>query len=125
MSETFELQVDFQFEAAHRLPNVPDGHKCRRLHGHSFCATVTVQGPLHAELGWVMDYSDIRNTVEPVRRQLDHYYLNEVEGLGNPTSEAIAGWIWDRLAHDLVGLVSVSVAETCTARCTYRGEGTA
>ena len=80
---------------------------------------------MHAELGWVMDYSDIRNMIEPVRQQLDHHYLNEVEGLGNPTSEAIARWIWVRLVPDLVGLVSVSVAETCTARCTYRGEGTA
>lgn len=123
VSGTAELQCDFRFEAAHRLPNVPQEHKCRRLHGHSYLVTVHVRGPLDPELGWVIDYADIRRATEPVRARLDHYYLNEIEGLENPTSEILAQWIWDRLEPTLTGLTAVTVSETCTARCTVRGGG--
>ena len=88
---------EFGFEAAHRLPNVPEGHKCARLHGHSFRVEVHVAGPVDPTLGWVVDFADIRDAFEPIHDALDHRYLNEVEGLENPTSENLAVWIWDRL----------------------------
>lgn len=116
-----EVFTEIRFESAHRLPNVAEGHKCARLHGHSYRVQVTVAGALHPELGWVVDFADVRAACEPVREALDHRYLNEVPGLENPTSEVLAAWIWDRLAPDLPGLAAVTVRETCTSGCTYRG----
>ena len=116
-----EIFREFTFEAAHRLPHVPQGHKCARLHGHSYRVTVHVEGPVESDTGWVMDFGDLKTAFEPVRKQLDHYYLNEIEGLDNPTSEILAAWIWDRLDPALPGLSAVTVRETCTSGCTYRG----
>jgi 6-pyruvoyltetrahydropterin/6-carboxytetrahydropterin synthase len=113
--------VEIGFESAHRLPNVPAEHKCARLHGHSFRVEVHVAGDLDPVLGWVLDFADLRAACEPVRAALDHRYLNEVEGLENPTSEVVAAWIWDRLAPHLPGLVEVVVRETCTSGVRYRG----
>lgn len=117
-----ELRKTFQFEAAHHLPQLPEDHKCRRLHGHSFQVDVVVDGPCDPQLGWVMDYAEISQAFKPLWEQLDHHYLNEIEGLENPTSEHVALWIWDRLRATLPLLKEVVVAETCTARCVYRGE---
>jgi 6-pyruvoyltetrahydropterin/6-carboxytetrahydropterin synthase len=117
-----ELRKTFQFEAAHLLPHLPQSHKCRRLHGHSFKAEIVVAGACDPKLGWLMDYADIGNAFKPLWEQLDHRYLNEVAGLENPTSENIALWIWNRLHSRLPGLKEVVVAETCTAACVYRGE---
>src|SRR6478752_2152122 len=89
-----EIFREFTFEAAHRLPNVPEGHKCARLHGHSYRLSVHVVGPLDPEFGWVMDFGDIKQVVNPVVGELDHYYLNEIAGLENPTSEVLAKWLW-------------------------------
>lgn len=111
----------FGFEAAHRLPQVPPGHKCARIHGHSFRATVYVAGPVGADTGWVMDFADLKSAVDPFIRQLDHYYLNEIEGLENPTSENIARWLWDRLRPALPGLVRIELHETCESGCVYDG----
>ncbi len=116
-----ELRKTFQFEAAHLLPHLPESHKCRRLHGHSFQAEIVVEGEVDATLGWVMDYADISAAFRPLWEQLDHRYLNEVPGLENPTSENLAVWIWQRLKPALPQLAEVVVAETCTARCVYRG----
>ena len=96
-----EIFTEFGFESAHRLPHVPEGHKCARLHGHSFRVAVHVEGPVDPELGWVVDFADVRDACEPLREQLDHRYLNEVEGLDNPTSEHLARWIWVRLVERL------------------------
>ena len=117
-----ELRKTYQFEAAHYLPHLPEDHKCRRLHGHSFQMEVVVVGECDPKLGWVMDYADITKVVKPVWEQLDHNYLNEIEGLENPTSENLAAWLWARLAPSRPGLVEIVVAETCTARCVYRGD---
>ena len=117
-----ELRKSFQFEAAHRLPHVPAGHKCARLHGHSFVAEIVVRGPLDPQLGWVMDYADIKAAFRPIYERLDHHYLNELPGLENPTSENLAVWIWRELKPVLPQLSEVVVCETCTARCVYRGE---
>jgi 6-pyruvoyltetrahydropterin/6-carboxytetrahydropterin synthase len=116
-----ELRKTFQFEAAHLLPNLPQAHKCRRLHGHSFRVEIVVAGECDPKLGWLMDYADISEIFKPLWEQLDHRYLNEIIGLENPTSENIAVWIWERLKPTLPLLNEVVVAETCTARCVYRG----
>jgi len=116
-----ELRKTFQFEAAHLLPRLPKTHKCRRLHGHSFKVEIVVAGECDPKLGWVMDYAAITAAFKPVWKKLDHRYLNRVPGLANPTSEAIAVWIWKRLKPKLPLLTEVAVAETCTARCVYRG----
>lgn len=116
-----EIWKEFGFEAAHRLPHVPPGHKCARLHGHSFRVEVRVAGPLREPEGWVMDFADLTAAWRPIHDTLDHHYLNEIPGLENPTSEVLARWIWDRLAPTLPGLASVVVRETCTTGCVYRG----
>ncbi len=116
-----QLRRTFQFEAAHRLPRVAPDHKCARLHGHSFVAEVVVEGEVDPHFGWVMDYADIKAAFAPLYRQLDHHYLNDIPGLENPTSEILARWIWDRLKPSLPLLTEIVVAETCTARCVYRG----
>jgi len=116
-----ELRKTFQFEAAHLLPHLPKTHKCRRLHGHSFQVEIVIVGPCDRKLGWVMDYADIKKAFKPLWKKLDHRYLNEVAGLENPTSEAIAAWIWQRLKPKLPLLTEVVVAETCTARAVFRG----
>ena len=117
-----ELRKSFQFEAAHLLPKLPRSHKCRRLHGHSFQVELGVTGDCDPKLRWVIDYADIAQAFKPLWEKLDHRYLNEVPGLENPTSESIAIWIWSRLKPRLPLLTEVVVAETCTARCVYRGE---
>ena len=116
-----ELRKTFQFEAAHYLPNLPKEHKCHRLHGHSFKVEIVVEGECDPKLGWVIDYADISTAFKTLWEQLDHHYLNEIEGLENPTSENLALWIWERLQPKLSILTAVEVAETCTARCVYRG----
>ena len=117
-----EIFKEFTFEAAHRLPNVAPGHKCARLHGHSFRVRLHVEGPVDPVAGWVMDFGDIKTAFKPLLDRLDHYYLNEIEGLANPTSENLARWIWQRLKPELPCLSQVVVYETCTSGCVYRGE---
>jgi 6-pyruvoyltetrahydropterin/6-carboxytetrahydropterin synthase len=116
------LYKDFSFEAAHRLPNVPDGHKCARLHGHSFRVRVSVDGPVGEQSGWVMDFADLKAAFRPVHDRLDHQYLNDIAGLENPTSEMLARWIWRELQLSLRGLAEIEVRETCSTGCIYRGE---
>jgi len=113
---------EFTFEAAHRLPNVPPGHKCSRLHGHSFRVEVHVRGEIDPRTGWVMDFADITEAFRPLESQLDHNFLNEIEGLENPTSENIARWIWQKLQESLPQLHRVIVRETCTVGCSYEGD---
>ena len=119
-----EIAKTFGFEAAHLLPAVPADHKCARLHGHSFRVELRVAGAIGAESGWVMDFAALREAWAPLHDQLDHRYLNDVDGLPNPTSERIAVWIWDHLVPTLPGLVAVTVHETCTSAATYRGATT-
>lgn len=113
---------EFTFEAAHRLPHVPPGHKCSRLHGHSYHVDVQVSGPVSEPHGWVMDFGEIKEAFEPLHARLDHYCLNEIEGLENPTAENLARWIFERLRPTLPLLSKVVVRETCTARCVYSGK---
>ena len=111
----------FRIEAAHRLPNVPPGHKCARLHGHSFAVELSVSGEPGADTGWVMDFAQIKQAFQPLYDQLDHHYLNDIAGLENPTSEQLAVWIWQRLKPALPQLSCVTVHETCTSGCRYTG----
>ena len=111
----------FSIEAAHRLPNVPDGHQCARLHGHSFRVELVVSGEPDPHTGWIQDFADLKAAFQPLYLQLDHHYLNDIEGLDNPTSERLATWIWERLKPALPLLSEVVVHETCTSGCRYRG----
>jgi len=117
-----EIFKAFTLESAHRLPNVPEGHKCARVHGHSFRVEIHVRGPLDPQLGWVMDFADVKAAFEPLFLQLDHRYLNDVPGLENPTSEHLARWIWQRLQPALPQLCAVVVHETCTSGARYTGD---
>lgn len=115
------LSKSFGFEAAHWLPCFPEGHKCRRMHGHSFRVEVIVEGELDPSVGYLMDFADIRRATEPIERALDHRCLNEIDGLENPTSEMIAAWMWSRLKPSLPLLSEIVVHETCTSTCHFRG----
>lgn len=113
---------DFHFEAAHLLPNVPEGHKCGRLHGHSFMVRLELTGEVDATSGWIIDFSEVKMRFKPILARLDHHYLNEIEGLENPTSEVLAKWIWQQTKSQLPLLSAVMVKETCNAGCIYRGD---
>ncbi|UDG81500.1 6-carboxy-5,6,7,8-tetrahydropterin synthase [Candidatus Profftia lariciata] len=118
---TITLFKEFKFEAAHRLPNVTKNHKCSRLHGHSFSISIEITGAINIHTGWVMDFADIQKIFQPILKRLDHYYLNDIPGLENPTSEVLAQWIWRHLKPQLASLSAILVKETCTSGCIYRG----
>lgn len=101
-------------------PNVPEGHKCSRLHGHSFRVEVRVQGEIHDDSGMVIDFAEIKAAFAPLHDAMDHRFFNEADGLANPTSENLARWIWVRLQGQLP-LAEVVVRETCTSGVAYRG----
>ena len=115
------LVKEYRFEAAHRLPHVPEGHKCARLHGHSFKVEVSLEGPVDERSGWFIDYAELDEHWQPIYDKLDHRYLNEVVGLDNPTSENLARWLWEELKPRLPALSRVTLFETCDARCEYEG----
>lgn len=113
--------AEFTAECAHRLPNVPDGHKCGRLHGHSYHIRIEVTGPTGEATGWVIDYADIKQAFSQTLNKLDHNYLNDIPGLENPTCENIARFIWQELSPLIPWLSCVTIRETCTAGVSYRG----
>jgi len=117
----FRLTKDFYFEAAQTLPKAPAGHKCKQMHGHSFKLEVSVEGERDPETGWVYDHAKISQAMKPLMEQLDHGYLNEIEGLENPTIENMCEWFWIKLSPSLPGLAEIVVHETPTARCSFRG----
>ncbi len=119
--QNVRLVHEFRFESAHRLPKVPAGHKCQRLHGHSFRVEIAVAGPVNPDTGWFIDFDELYNAWRPLHAQLDHNYLNDIPGLENPTSEFLVKWIWDALKPALPSLDQVALWETCEARCEYRG----
>jgi len=116
-----EIFKTFTLEAAHRLPNVPAGHKCARLHGHSFRIDVHVGGEPGEQTGWILDFAELKAAFKPIFERLDHNYLNDVPGLENPTSERLAMWIWQELKPALPALTRLVVHETCTSGCVYTG----
>jgi len=116
---TVEIACEFDYEAAHWLPLVPEGHQCGRMHGHSYHLTVTIRGPVGLD-GFVIDFADVKAAVLPLVKQLDHQTLNEIDGLDNPTVENQLVWFWDRLP--IPGLFELHLRETRTNSATYRGE---
>ena len=116
------LTKDFTFEAAQTLPKAPEGHKCRRMHGHSFKVEISVEGNVDLTTGWFYDHAEISSAMKPLLHDLDHAYLNEIEGLDNPTIENMAAWFWRNLQPLCPGLCEIVIHETPTARCVYRGE---
>jgi 6-pyruvoyltetrahydropterin/6-carboxytetrahydropterin synthase len=116
-----KVTQSFRFEAAHRLPFVKDTHPCRRVHGHSYRVELQLEGPVDPDTGFVVDFFDIEAAFGPLLKRLDHYYLNEVEGLENPTAENIAVWIWDRVTRALPQLTAVRVYETPECWAEYNG----
>jgi 6-pyruvoyltetrahydropterin/6-carboxytetrahydropterin synthase len=110
----------FAFDAAHYLPNVPEGHKCGRMHGHCYRVVLGLEGPIDPELGWVQDYGELKQAFRPLLERLDHQVLNEVPGLENPTAELLAVYIYRELRPTLPLLTDVTVCESPTAEAIYR-----
>ena len=119
----FRLKRKYEFHAARKLTALIENHPCGELHGHTFSVTIKVSGKKLANEGWIMDFYDIDILYkEKIHKHLDHKYLNDIEGLSNPTTEHIAMWIWRRLETDLKGLASISVSEGNNYGCEYFGE---
>ena len=116
------LYKQFSFDSAHYLPNVPEGHKCRELHGHTYHLTVFLEGSIHKERGWVIDFTDLKKAVKPVIGMVDHKFLNDIPGLENPTSEMFAVWLWERIKPLLPELQRIELKETPTSGVIYEGD---
>ena len=116
------LTKEFRFEAAHTLPTLPEGHKCRNMHGHSFRVEVSVEGEVDMSIGWVYDHKKISMVMNPLIEELDHSYMNDIEGLESPTIELMAAWFWRKIEGDLPGLCEIVIYETPTAWCSFKGE---
>jgi 6-pyruvoyltetrahydropterin/6-carboxytetrahydropterin synthase len=116
-----KISQAFRFEAAHLLPNVAAGHRCSRLHGHSYRVELRLEGPVDPVTGFVADFFAIEAACNPLLERLDHRYLNDIEGLENPTAENIAVWIWQRTKTALPQLACVVVFETQDCFAEYDG----
>ncbi len=112
----------FTFDSAHFLPHVPDGHKCKEIHGHTYHLTIFLEGPLDPELGWVMDFGDLKKSVGAVIDRLDHKFMNEIPGLENPTCEHISMWLWNQIKPGVPQLHKIELYETPTSGAIYSGE---
>lgn len=117
-----DIFKEFTFDSAHFLPNVPVGHKCRGMHGHTYRLVVYISGELDKELGWVMDFADVKKVIDPIINQVDHKLLNEIEGLENPTCEFIAIWLWNSIKPELPAMTKIELHETPTSGVVYTGK---
>ncbi len=118
---TMEITAAFAFDAAHFMPDMPDGHPYGRMHGHSFEVEVTVRGAPDPKHGWVVDFDDLQQACRQVRGELDHRTLNEVPGLERPTLETLAAWIGARLQESVPALAEVVVRRpTLRQSCRWR-----
>jgi len=111
----------FTFDSAHSLPNVPDGHKCKAVHGHTYQLTIYIENELVENLDWVMDFAVVKSVVKPIIDIVDHKYMNDIEGLENPTCEKIAIWLWDRIKAGIPSLKKIELNETPTSGVVYKG----
>ena len=111
----------FTFDSAHFLPNVPDGHKCKAVHGHTYRLTVFLEGELDENLQWVLDFSELKKVMNPILDSVDHKLLNEIEGLENPTCEVITMWLWHKIKAKMPLLTKVELYETPTSGAVYEG----
>ena len=116
-----DIYKKFSFDSAHYLPKLPEDHKCKRMHGHTFNVEIHITGSINPEIGWIMDFAEIKTICDPVIKKLDHRVLNDIKGLDNPTSENLAKWIWDKEKPQLTGLKKIIVSETCSTGCVFRG----
>ncbi|GAB3914686.1 6-carboxytetrahydropterin synthase QueD [Mucilaginibacter boryungensis] len=116
------IYKQFTFDAAHFLPDVPEGHRCRQVHGHTYYLTIYVTGTVSTEEGWVIDFKDLKAVVKPLVDQLDHTMLNKIEGLQNPTAENVARWFWQGIQSEIPGLSRIELKETPTSGVIYEGE---
>lgn len=112
----------FSFDSAHFLPHVPEDHKCRTMHGHTYRLLVYVEGTPDERLGWVMDFAEIKKIIDPVVKMIDHQILNDIAGLENPTCEILAAWLWGKIKPQLPQLKKIEVHETPTSGVVYEGE---
>ncbi len=116
-----DLFLKFSINAARRLPNLPAEHPCSRVHGHTFDIEVHVTGRVEESSGWVLDFADLDGPIDHVKGTLDHRYLNDIDGLSNPTSEWIAIWTWKEISQRVSGLSKVVVLEGADRGCVYHG----
>lgn len=117
-----QIFKQFSFDSAHFLPNVPVGHKCRGMHGHTYRLTVYLEGPLDEKLGWVMDFAVLKQAIEPLIKSMDHTLLNNIPGLENPTCERIAIWLWEHIKPKVPLLTKIELHETLTSGVVYDGK---
>ena len=115
------LYKQFTFDAAHYLPKVPDGHKCKQMHGHTYHLTIFIEGEVLKERGWVLDFGDIKELLKPVLGVIDHALLNNIPGLENPTAELFSIWLWDKIKPLLPELKKIELKETPTSGVIYEG----
>ena len=120
--KSMEIYKEFSFDSAHYLPHVPDGHKCKNMHGHTYRLRVFIKGELDPRLGWIMDFKELKDALAPVMEQLDHKLINEIKGLENPTAEKITVWIWNTIKPLLPLLSKIELYETPTTGVIYAGE---
>ena len=113
---------NFHFDSAHFLPNVPDEHKCKEIHGHTYRMTLYFEGELDEQFGWVIDFAEIKKVVNPVIKSIDHKLLNDIEGLENPTCEVIAIWLWNKIKPKIPLLIRIELFETLTSGVVYEGK---
>jgi len=114
------ITKSFTLDAAHWLPNVPEGHKCGRLHGHTYKIIISVEGDVTPDTGWIVDYNEIKAAFEPLLAEMDHFCLNEIPGLENPTAEVMAEWIFKKIRKTLPQVSDITVCETPTTEAIYK-----
>lgn len=112
---------EFTFDSAHFLPNVPDGHKCKNMHGHTYRLTVFFEGQLVKDLEWVVDFAEVKKIINPIINQIDHKLINDIEGLENPTCERVAVWLWNKIKPKMPQLTEIKLNETPTSGVVYDG----
>jgi len=117
-----EMFVKFDFAASRSLPLLPETHPCSRLHGHTFNVSLTLSGEIEVATGFMIDFGDVEIAIEAVKKRVDHYCLNDIEGLENPTTEIIAEWLWIKFISSLPQLTRITVQEHRDRGVTYSGK---
>lgn len=120
--------LEYSIDCAHFLPNVPEGHKCGKMHGHRYDIRLEMMGEPDPKSGWIMDYADIKTALDPIIMALDHQTLNDIPGLSNPTCENIVWYLREKITatdaapydRDFIHLASIDVRETNRAGAGWR-----
>ena len=117
-----ELFVKFDFAASRSLTKLPKEHPCSRVHGHTFEVQITLVGEVDPSTGFMVDFSLVEEKLDNVKAIVDHRYLNDINGLENPTTEILAQWLWQNLSRDLTTLTEIRVKEHYSRGVIYRGD---